>query len=247
MSVIVQADVRPNEAIGILTPSGHRMVVRADHALIPQAGGKTLNTFDIELLVKGHRGMPPKVLKLASVSNGHMTPMLGAPVSLRTVPLTGGLTLVTVVSRASPSGTQGPCHLVTCAPTHYGGPHTPAVTGPQGHCLCNGKVIDPLGWTALYGASLGDPAFIINPGQTNIPGRPDVPSAPQIANTTSVNPCTIVQSTKMLNGPMLTLGECLAENRGNLQPEPAASPYSAAYGLPSSGPVVNPFASDAIY
>jgi hypothetical protein len=233
------------QALMVITPSGHRQVVKdGDFELVPTS------TFTLALLTAGVGGRPPQVLKVAQVTGGHVMPLLGLPVQVAFRPkaLTRNLSVLTVSTAGSGGGS--PCHLLSCPPTHYGEPPRPAQPGPPyadgqpgHHCVCGGKVVDPLGWGALYGA----PSPIIGPGGGPGPfPRPDVPSAPEIANTDRVQPCAIVQTAEALNGPVQSLTTCLAQNRGPgaLIPEPTPSPYAATY---SSEPVVNPFVLDGLY
>ena len=252
MSVVVYSRVlNPNEIVGVQTADGKRMVVQAGESLPLGTQSAT-----IDLLIRGHRGVPPQVVKLATVANGRVSPLLGAPASVSTIQL-GKMTLVLVEGSRGHHGTlhrHSPCHLVGCPPRRHGERVTPARSGPGGHCYCHGVQIDPLGWTALYGAeapsSLGLPSVIIKPGGGGQQYRPYVPNAQTIAYTQNVQPCHLVQDEAMLNGPVETLAQCLALNRGpgSLQPEPAFSPYAtAAASGAMSGNVINPFALDALY
>lgn len=259
MSVVVVSRIQnPNELVGVQTSDGKRMVVQAGSAVPLGAQSGT-----IDLLTRGHGGMPPQVVKLATVANGRVSPLLGvaAPASVSTVQL-GKMTLVLVEASQGHHGTlhqRSPCHLVGCYPTTPGGPMTPAVAGPGGHCLCNGKEIDPLGWAALFGAdapssSLGLPPVIIGPGGGGQQYRPNVPSAQPVAYTENVQPCHLVLNESMLlGGQPQTLAQCLApyQHGGALQPEPTPSPYATAMAsgamAGSTNDVINPFALDALY
>lgn len=240
MAFIVDAKLPANQAVGIESGSGHRQVVIAgSYGLVSEP------SFTLDLLTKGVGGRPPQVLKLGSVSGGRLTPLLGLPVTLRTVPLSSQLTVIVVEGHSGSA--RDPCHLVTCPASRLGERPVPAHSNGEGHCLCPSatgpKIIDPMGWTPVYGM----PNPIIGPGGGPTPGgRPNVPNVIPVANTDRVNPCAIVLDADMVNGPEMSLGQCLASVRGPgaLAPEPTPSPYAASY---SSEPMVNPFALDAIY
>jgi len=256
MSVVVYSRVfNPNEIVGVQFADGKRRVVQSGESL--RLGTQSAT---IDLLIRGHRG----AIKLATVANGRVFPLLGVPASVSTIQL-GKLTLVLVEGSRGHPGTlhhRSPCHLVECPRRRQGEQVTPARSGPDGHCYCHGVQIDPLGWTAsIYGAEAPS-SFTAGPlppgaipadgggGQQYGPSG-DVPDVWTKAYTGNVWPCQLVLDETMLNGSVETLAQCLATARGSLQPEPAFSPYATAAAsgamVGSTNDVVNPFALDAIY